>query len=80
MGSNSYFAMLIGEKHQSLIPNFGRVGIQGIIYDNSGGPSGHCITTPYNNNDWVAWHNSYNGHTATENAVNGNCLFKDDYW
>ncbi len=48
--SNSYFAALLGEVQNYYIPQFTSTQIVGTLYDNSGGPTGHTITYPWNNN------------------------------
>lgn len=82
LGSSSYFAFPMGELQQATTVSFSPVTITGTIYDNhyNGGPSGHCTSTPYNQNYAESFYYSYGGHILTESLDNGHCQFNDDRW
>jgi len=82
LGSDSDFALLMGENNEGTLPSFTRTLLEGTIYDNvyNGGPSGHCTSTPYNNGDAISWYTTTSGgHSATESDDNGYCEFYDTY-
>lgn len=76
LGSNSYFALLMGENQQSVPMQFHTTTVTGTIYDVNGGPSGHCIYTPYHNNNWESYYITYGGYSASETHVTTSCTFQ----
>lgn len=76
LGSNSYFALLMGENQQATPMQFTTTTITGTIYDINGGPSGNCIYTPYHNNYWESFYMTYNGYSASETHVTTSCTFQ----
>lgn len=81
LGSASYFAVLTGEYTDQAMtvsmPSFTSTTITGNIIDNvyNGGPSGHCINTPYSNYEANAYYDGNGTAKATESDVNSSCQF-----
>jgi hypothetical protein len=77
LGSNSYFALLMGEVQPPYhLAKFTQTNIVGTVIDQNNGPSGYTISWCWNNNYWESFYVSYGGHSATESAVGQYSSFK----
>jgi hypothetical protein len=81
MGAGTYFAVIAGENLQSSIDDFTSTSVTGSIYDDvhGGGPSGHCIYTPYNDGSAVAYYDDNGTTSATASNIGSGCTFAIHY-